>query len=324
MSGLIKGQATRLDGARVQLICDNNIVAVPVKSGQISAKPFGLNDHGEFCQSSELQLSAIATVADKVKLVTKGSAPIIVRAGQYETTLQSASSSAFWAAAEVYQHNDGWKIRFLDESLADINSAARWSGLEAAQLQSLLDAQKKFGSDIANSAGRLTGSANKTEFTDNVRQTASAIRNEGLSIFNRLRTKAKSKVKQLQGRAFLDAAMATAALVAYADGHASEQEERKLLEFVQTTDALNAYSLSEVKGAFASIVSQLRSDRIIGEGKAFAAIEPFASKDEASVLVALAISVANSEDGIDDDEKAVIRKVIAVLQANAALYGEYL
>ena len=324
MSGLIKGQATRLDGTVVQIISDNNVVAVPLTGSAISGKPFSLNENNEFCKSSELKLETLASIADKIKLIAKGTSSVTVKSGTFETTLQTVDSGPFWAFAEVYQHNGGWKLRFLNESISDIAGAAKWSGFDIAGLQVLLDTSKKLGGDIAQSASKLKGSGNKTELVDNVKNTASALKNEGLSLFNRLRGKAKSEVKKLQGRTFLDAAMATAALVAYADNDVSAQEERKLLEFVQTTDALNAYSLDEVKGSFANIVAQLRTDKIIGEGKAFSVIEKFAGKDESSVLIALAISVANSESGIDDDEKAVIRKVIAVLQANETLYREYL
>lgn len=324
MSGLIKGQATRLSGTIVQFVSGNNVVAIPLQANAINGKPFSLNENNEFCTSSELKLEALASVADKIKLIAKGMSAITVKSDNFETTLQTVESGPFWAFAEVYQNNGGWKLRFLNESISDIAGAAKWSGFDAANLQALLDTDKKLGGDIGKSAGKLTSSGNKTELVDNVKNTASALKNEGLSLFNRLRGKAKSEVKKLQGRAFLDAAMATAALVAYADGDASAQEERKLLEFVQTTDALNAYSLDEVKGSFTSVVAQLRTDKIIGQGKAFSVIEKFANKDESSILIALAISVANSENGIDDDEKAVIRKVIAVLKANEALYGEYL
>lgn len=326
---LVKGQAIRLSGTTIQLSTEGGIVGVALQGGQVSSKAVSLHADTEWCTANTIDLTKLASSAEKLKVMISDASTLSIECGSDDAVLNKSSTAYYWVAVEIYQHNGGWKLRFLDDAVSSTDKAADVMSMTTAELTEALAYRRSSSTQISQSASRLVNSSNGAEFRSNAAQAANTLKNEGLSLFNRLKGKVKTEAKRFKNQTFLDATVSAAAMVAYADGDASPQEEQKLLSFIQTTDELKVFDLTQVKSAFDSIVMQLRQDTIIGSGKAYAAIEKCANKDGnanemAPVIIALAISVAASENGIDDDEKAVIRKIIQVLKADASLYSDYL
>jgi tellurite resistance protein len=321
MTVLIKGQATTLDAKTVQLEETKGIVVLP--DSYECKKPLNVFEDNAFIQSGKLDLSKF-DAGSKIKLVAEGISSINLSAGGVDFLLNKKSSSKYWLIGEFYNRNGQFKFRFLDDGFNEISVLADWCGYSECSLQEAFSFEKKLGENLVSSASKLINSSNTDELTSNAKSTLLSLKSEGLSLFNKLKGRAQKEVKNFTGTPFLKASVSVAALIAYADGYASQDEEAKLLDFVKSTDALASYELNDVKREYNEIVNQLKLDKIVGSGKAYTNIVKFKDKAESTTLIALGISVANVENGIDDDEKAVLKKVISSLGESEDLYSEYL
>jgi tellurite resistance protein TerB len=325
MSNLVSGQSVKLTADKVQLPLIKGLVVIVQGALKNTGQAFSVLENVEFCTAGTLDLTKVPNDVTKLKLAALSVDKVEVSCGNFTTTLNKTPAKPYWAVAEIYKHNDAWKLRFIDMSIGEsTSSASLWAEVDESLLEEKVNFERALGADVTRFAAQAASSNSRQEFTNNAVQTATAIKNDGLALFNRLRGKAKNEAKKFKSKGFLDAAMAVSALVAYADGYASADEEAALISFVQTTSALNAFSSAEVKQSYDAIISELRRSKVIGEGKAYGLIFKFRGKEEAPLLIALAISVADAEGGIDDDEKAVIKKLISSLGEKEDIYQDYL
>ena len=129
----------------------------------------------------------------------------------------------------------------------------------------------------------------------------------------------KTEALKYKNKDFLNAAMAGSALVSMADGSVSEEEKQKMTKFIESNDALSVFTPSDVIKSFHDFVSQIESDKDIGEAKAYQALAKMKSNVEASrLLVRMIIAVAASDGNFDANEKAVASKIAKELGINPA------
>lgn len=132
-----------------------------------------------------------------------------------------------------------------------------------------------------------------------------------------VREKLATEVAKFRNKEFMEAVVAGCALVASADGAISPVEKQKLVGFIQNSDELKVFELTQVIDAFNKICAKLEFDQAIGRAEALKIIGQIRSNVEASRLMVRVCCAIGAADGyFDDKEKAVVRTIILELGLN--------
>ncbi len=231
---------------------------------------------------------------------------------------EEKDDSKIWVSFLVYSHSGAWKFRFLNETVSNNDTLLRYLKIkDSVDLASLCSKEYDAIESIKGQASSIVSAKSASDAKDGASKLAKSIASEGVSIFRRLKSKVSNTASQVKNQKFLDAVCAVSALVAFADGYASQEELSKLLTAIRTDDVLKVYSESEVRETFERFVSAMRNDYVIGEGKVMTSITPFAEKPEANTLLAFGMGIALAENGLDDDERAAIVRISNALKVSA-------
>ncbi len=318
-----KGRATVLSQSHISLASDSTIVAVASMQNVVDTSLITPLRKGSLIVSGE-KVSMVDGV-DRILLVSKASNQSIQASFNDQSCTFTADSQGYWIIGELYRHNQNTKFRHLSEYVSDEAKLAKYLKVDAhaSLLSQALAYEHNAGADISNDAKGIVDRLKNKDFSEAGQQTkalTSKALQEGLSIFNRFKGKATNKAMQLKNKSFLSAITGTGALVAFSDGYASEDELSKVIQFINNSPDLNVFPEADVKIAFDGFVSQMRQDRIFGEGAAFAAISKYTDQNEAELIIALAVAVAAAEEGIDADERTMITRIATKLNVDATHY----
>ncbi|MDE7063897.1 MAG: tellurite resistance TerB family protein [Desulfovibrionaceae bacterium] len=129
----------------------------------------------------------------------------------------------------------------------------------------------------------------------------------------------KTEVAKFRNRDFLEATVASCALVAAADGTISSEEKQKMIGFMKHSDALNIFETSEVIALFEKYVGNFSFDPIIGKGECLQVIARLKKRpEEARLLIRVCCAIGAADGDFDDDEKAVVREICGELGQDPA------
>jgi tellurite resistance protein TerB len=135
--------------------------------------------------------------------------------------------------------------------------------------------------------------------------------------FNEVSASLKTEVKKVRNKTFLESVVAGCALVAYADGVVKPEEKQKMMGFLQTSDVLSVFDVTEVIKAFEKAAKGFEFDAAIGEANALQTVGKLKGKDaEARLMVRVCCAVGAADGDFDEDEKAVVRKICGELGLN--------
>ena len=135
--------------------------------------------------------------------------------------------------------------------------------------------------------------------------------------FNEVSASLKTEVTKVRNKSFLEAVVAGCALVAYADGVVKPEEKQKMMGFLQTSDVLSVFDVTEVIKAFEKVAKNFEFDPAIGEANALQTVGKLKGKDaEARLMVRVCCAVGAADGDFDDDEKAAVRKICGELGLN--------
>ena len=135
--------------------------------------------------------------------------------------------------------------------------------------------------------------------------------------FNEVSASLKTEVTKVRNKSFLEAVVAGCALVAYADGVVKPEEKQKMMGFLQTSDVLSVFDVTEVIKAFEKAAKSFEFDAAIGEANALQTVGKLKGKDaEARLMVRVCCAVGAADGDFDDDEKAAVRKICGELGLN--------
>lgn len=141
-----------------------------------------------------------------------------------------------------------------------------------------------------------------------------------MSIFGNLKSKFSGSVKKFSGQKdFLEAVCAAAALVAYADGSASDSEIASTIKAITSNAELaGAFDSREIEKTADTMLQRAAGGRVraslmkeIGDIKS--------NNDMAEVVLLTALDVADN-DGISAEEKAVLAKIAKELGLDLAKF----
>jgi chromosome partitioning protein len=133
-----------------------------------------------------------------------------------------------------------------------------------------------------------------------------------LSLLSKLTVPLFAGAARTRHRAFLDAAMGSAALVAVADGPVTLAERHMLDQVLESIEMLRAFEVHEAVEVFNDHVAAIRDDPVGGRAKALRAIAALANDESAAPLL-LRIAVALGR--ADGAPSPPARDEIAVLTA---------
>jgi tellurite resistance protein TerB len=129
----------------------------------------------------------------------------------------------------------------------------------------------------------------------------------------------KAGALKFKNRKFLNACVSGAFMVSVADGNVDAEERKKLLTFMKSDDALSVYETTDIIEAFTDIEKAYSFDRDSGDAKAMKSISAIKNDTaESRFLVRMIISIASSDNNIDDSERKVILKICKELSLDSS------
>jgi tellurite resistance protein TerB len=142
----------------------------------------------------------------------------------------------------------------------------------------------------------------------------------GWKWFDDLKAGARTKMAQFNNAKFKDAAMASCALIAAADGNVSPEEKSKVAAFITKSELLASFNPAELRDLFLAHCEKAGDD--------FSRLDLInlvrkVKGDEAAASTALkvALVIANADGDFSDSEKKVVRELCQALGQSPADYG---
>lgn len=132
----------------------------------------------------------------------------------------------------------------------------------------------------------------------------------------------KDDAIRLKNRQLMEACTAGCAVIANADGVVTPDEKRKMVGFMQTSDTLSLYDVSDVIASFEKHCKKYDFDAQIGEAEALRAVATLKSKPaEARLLVRACCVIAAADGNFDQNERAAVSRMCRELALDP---GEFL
>lgn len=136
---------------------------------------------------------------------------------------------------------------------------------------------------------------------------------------NEVRARLSAEVSKFKNRAFMEATVASCALVAAADGTISSEEKQKMAGFIRNSDELKNFAMPDVITFFEKVVGNFDFDAAIGKAEALKVIGRLRSNPEqARVMVRVACAIGASDGNFDQKERAVVREICVELGLSPA------
>ena len=133
------------------------------------------------------------------------------------------------------------------------------------------------------------------------------------------REKLSSEVAKYKNADFRDAIVAGCALVAAADGDISAEEKQKMIGYMQSSDELKVFKMTDVMKSFNDVIGKFEFDKGIGQGEALKQIGKLKPKPEQAQLVVRVCCAIGAADGeFDEQERAAVRMICTELGLDAA------
>ena len=138
---------------------------------------------------------------------------------------------------------------------------------------------------------------------------------QGKEKFNQL----KNEALKYKSKEFLEASLAGSALIAIADGSIDADEKQKMMNFIESNEALSVYEARDVINTFDKYIQALEADKDAGKAKAYQAIRRIRNNTEqARLLIRMVIAIAAADGNFDNDERTVANHIATELDLSPA------
>jgi tellurite resistance protein len=136
-----------------------------------------------------------------------------------------------------------------------------------------------------------------------------------------LRQAVAERTARRRARPFLEACMASCALVAIADGQVSLAERGRVDQILEAIDRLRLYDVHDSVDLFNAFVDAIVKDETAGRRDALAAIKEMRhDAGDAVLVVKIAIAVSRADGDFLDSERAQCAEIARVLGLDLADY----
>jgi tellurite resistance protein TerB len=131
----------------------------------------------------------------------------------------------------------------------------------------------------------------------------------------------KAEMKKMENRDLMQAVVASAVLVAFADGELEDSEVKGLHEVIEAQPQLSGFG-TELSSTIDSYIGTMKASKHLGKIKLMREIEDVkASPAEVEEVFAVAVTIAESDGQIEDAETAVLVTIGRKLGVNLKDYG---
>ena len=129
-----------------------------------------------------------------------------------------------------------------------------------------------------------------------------------------LRTALGERTARHRNRPFLEACMATCALVAIADGEVSLSERSRVDDVLEAIDRLKIFDVHEAVDLFNAHVDAIRTEPVKGRKAALEAVKEMRhDAGDAVMLVKIALAISRVDGDFLDSERAQCEAICRVL-----------
>jgi tellurite resistance protein TerB len=128
-----------------------------------------------------------------------------------------------------------------------------------------------------------------------------------------------AEVKKFKSKAFLEATVAGCAVVAASDGVISPDEKRKMIGFINQSDALKVFDNNETIRLFQKYADAYDFDAGVGKAQALKAVARVKKNSEESrLLIRVCCAIGAADGNFDDTEKEAVRDICRELGQSPA------
>ena len=118
-----------------------------------------------------------------------------------------------------------------------------------------------------------------------------------------------SELQKFRSKDLMQAIVAGATMIAYADGVVSASEKQKLMGYVRNSEQLSVFDTDKVIESFNQNLSRFEFDSTIAAGEALQKIAVFKGKPEAHLIVRVCLAIANADGNFDTTEQQALEKI---------------
>ncbi len=127
------------------------------------------------------------------------------------------------------------------------------------------------------------------------------------------------EMTRFKNRDLMEGVVAGCAMVGYANGSVSAAEKQKMMGFLQSSDAMKVYDITQVLDTFGRFSRQFEFDTDIGQAEALKVIGKLRNKpDEARLLVRVCCAIGSSDGDFEDSERQAARSICRELGLDPA------
>jgi tellurite resistance protein TerB len=127
----------------------------------------------------------------------------------------------------------------------------------------------------------------------------------------------QTEIGKFRNKELMEGIVAGCAIVAYADGFVSPEEQQKMVGFIKQSDALKVFEIEKVIETFNKYLTKFEFDSQIGKGEALAAITRLKSKpDQGQLLVRVCMAIGAADGNFDQHERDAVIMICHELGLN--------
>ena len=128
-----------------------------------------------------------------------------------------------------------------------------------------------------------------------------------------------AEVSKFRNKTFMEAVVAACAMMAAASGGVSADEKQKMAGFLQSSDELKHFEMTQVIAFFNKITASFEFDVEIGRAEALKVIGRLrGNQEQARLMVRVACSIGSSDGNFDADEKKMASVICKEVGLNPA------
>ena len=118
-----------------------------------------------------------------------------------------------------------------------------------------------------------------------------------------------SELQKFRSKDLMQAIVAGATMIAYADVVVSASEKQKLMGYVRNSEQLSVFDTDKVIESFNQNLSRFEFDSTIASGEALQKIAAFKGKPEAHLIVRVCLAIANADGNFDTTEQQALEQI---------------
>jgi len=132
----------------------------------------------------------------------------------------------------------------------------------------------------------------------------------------------KEEIHRARNEDLMEGIVAACALVAYADGWVTPEEQNRMLGLIRKYEPIAAFGLHDVTMTFESLTRRFEMDQKDGEAAALQAVRRVKGVTPyPALLVETCCAIATADGGFDAEERKVVLQICELLELNPEEFG---